>query len=59
MPKQSTNHVLLIRPAEFFSNDQTALTNQYQHLSQEKDKDKIQYYLNRIIKKIKIGGNKN
>ena len=41
MPKQSTNHILLIRPAEFFSNDQTALTNHYQHSSQEKDKDKI------------------
>ena len=41
MPKQSTNHILLIRPVEFFSNDQTALTNHYQHSSQEKDKNKI------------------
>ena len=41
MPKQSTNHILLIRPVEFFSNDQTALTNHYQQSSQEKDKNKI------------------
>ena len=41
MPKQSTNHILLIRPVEFFSNDQTALTNHYQQSSQEKDKNRI------------------
>ena len=30
MTTQSTNHVLLIRPAEFYCNDQTMETNHYQ-----------------------------
>ena len=41
MSRQSTNHVLLIRPARFYSNEQTAETNLYQHSSQGKDKDEI------------------
>ena len=41
MTKQSANHFLLIKPLEFFSNDQTAETNHYQHTSQEKDKNEI------------------
>ena len=41
MSRQSTNHVLLIRPTRFYSNEQTAETNLYQHSSQGKDKDEI------------------
>ena len=41
MSRQSTNHILLIKPASFYSNEQTAGTNLYQHSNQEKDKDKI------------------
>ena len=32
MKGQSTNHVLLIRPVEFYSNQQTVETNHYQHV---------------------------
>ena len=41
MPRQSTNSILLIKPASFYSNEQTAGTNLYQHSSHGKDKDKI------------------
>jgi len=41
MSRQSTNHILLIKPASFYSNEQTAGTNLYQHSNQEKDKDEI------------------
>ena len=41
MSRQSANHILLIKPASFYSNEQTAGTNLYQHSNQEKDKDKI------------------
>ena len=41
MSRQSANHILLIKPATFYSNEQTAGTNLYQHSNQEKDKDKI------------------
>ena len=41
MSRQSTNHILLIKPASFYSNEQTAGTNLYQHSNQEKDKDQI------------------
>ena len=41
MSRQSTNHILLIKPASFYCNEQTAGTNLYQHSNQEKDKDKI------------------
>ena len=41
MPKQSTNHILLIKPASFYSNEQTADTNLYQHSHEEKDKNEL------------------
>jgi hypothetical protein len=41
MNRQSSNHVLLIKPASFYSNEQTAGTNLYQHSSQGKNKDEI------------------
>ena len=41
MPRQSTNHVLLIKPSSFYCNEQTSETNLYQHSSQGQDKDKI------------------
>ena len=41
MPKQSTNHILLIKPASFYSNEQTADTNLYQHSHAEKDKNEL------------------
>ena len=41
MSRQSANHILLIKPASFYSNEQTAGTNLYQHSNKEKDKDKI------------------
>ena len=42
MPKQSTNHILLIKPASFYSNEQTADTNLYQHSHEEKDKNEAE-----------------
>ena len=41
MPKQSTYHILLIKPASFYSNEQTADTNLYQHSHEEKDKNEL------------------
>ena len=41
MPKQSTNHILLIEPAEFYSNSETASTNHYQINNSELSKDAI------------------
>ena len=41
MSRQSTNHILLIKPASFYCNEQTAGTNLYQHSNQEKDRDEI------------------
>ena len=41
MPKQSTNHILLIKPASFYCNEQTKETNLYQNSNQEEDKEKI------------------
>ena len=39
--EQSTNHILLIEPAEFFSNSETAETNHYQINNSELSKDAI------------------
>ena len=41
MAEQSTNHILLIEPAEFFSNSETAETNHYQINNSELSKDAI------------------
>ena len=41
MPEQSTNHILLIEPAEFYSNSETAGTNHYQTNDSELSKDEI------------------
>ena len=41
MSQQSTNHILLIEPAEFYSNSETAGTNHYQHNDSELSKDAI------------------
>ena len=41
MFRQSTNHILLIKPASFYCNEQTVETNLYQQSSQGEDKDKI------------------
>ena len=41
MAAQSTNHILLIEPAEFFSNLETIDTNHFQKINQEEEKDKI------------------
>jgi len=41
MSLQSTNHVLLIKPAEFYCNEQTIETNHYQEINSEKTKDEI------------------
>ena len=41
MAEQSTNHILLIEPAEFFSNLETIDTNHFQKINQEEEKDKI------------------
>ena len=41
MVKQSTNRILLIEPAEFFSNSETAETNHYQINNSELSKDAI------------------
>ena len=43
MAKQSTNHILLIKPVIFYSNEQTSQTNLYQQSSQEEDKNKVFY----------------
>ena len=41
MSPQSTNHVLLIRPTEFYSNDQTIETNHYQKPDNKKPRSEI------------------
>ena len=41
MKGQSTNHVLLIRPVEFYSNQQTIETNHYQHVDDGKPHSEI------------------
>ena len=41
MSPQSTNHVLLIRPTEFYSNDQTIETNHYQKPDNKKPHSEI------------------
>ena len=41
MPNQSTNHILLIKPASFYCNEQTKETNLYQNSNQEEDKEEI------------------
>ena len=41
MAEQSTNHILLIEPAEFFSNSETAETNHYQINNSALSKDAI------------------
>ena len=41
MAGQSTNHILLIKPTSFYSNEQTAGTNLYQHSHDEKDKKEL------------------
>jgi len=41
MKGQSTNHVLLIRPAEFYCNQQTIETNHYQYLEDDKPHSEI------------------
>ena len=41
MVKQSTNRILLIEPAEFFNNSETAETNHYQINNSELSKDAI------------------
>ena len=41
MAEQSTNHILLIEPAEFFSNSETAETNHYQINNSALSKDTI------------------
>ena len=41
MSPQSTNHVLLIRPTEFYSNDQTIETNHYQKPDIKKPRSEI------------------
>ena len=38
MSPQSTNHVLLVKPAEFYSNEQTIETNHYQNTNNKKPK---------------------
>ena len=41
MSPQSTNHVLLIKPAEFYSNEQTIETNHYQNTNNNKPRSEI------------------
>ncbi len=41
MNDQSTNHVLLIRPVEFYSNQQTIETNHYQSIDDDKPHSEI------------------
>ena len=41
MSPQSTNHVLLIKPVEFYSNEQTIETNHYQNTNNNKPRSEI------------------
>ena len=41
MLSQSTNHILLIKPAEFYCNEQTIETNHYQILDKKKAKKEM------------------
>ena len=41
MKRQSTDHIFMIEPAEFYSNPQTAGSNHYQKQDNLEDKDLI------------------
>jgi len=41
MKRQSTDHIFMIEPAEFYSNPQTAGSNHYQKEDVDEDKSKL------------------
>ena len=41
MKRQSTDHIFMIEPSEFYSNPQTAGSNHYQKSDNQRDKVKI------------------